>query len=146
MKKMCLQLLLAMVLLAVYLVPSMAAEESYHYISAPALKVKLEGSEPLFLLDIQVEPEFNQHHVAGALATYAYPVKSEEERARIDALLPQLQGSEAPVVIVCPRGGGGAKRAYDHLLARGVGAERLQILEKGQQGWPYPELTEPAGH
>jgi thiosulfate/3-mercaptopyruvate sulfurtransferase len=46
------------------------------------------------------------------------------------------------VVIVCPRGGGGAKRAYDHLAGQGVTGGRLFILEQGQQGWPYPELLE----
>jgi len=145
MKKMRLQFLLAMVLLAVFIVPSLAAEEAYNYISAPSLRAELEAGEPLLLLDIQVEPEFSQHHIPSALATYAYPVKSVEDRGRIDAFLPQLQASGAPVVIVCPRGAGGAKRAYDHLLAKGIGSDRLFILEKGQEGWSYPELTESAG-
>jgi len=144
MKKMRLQLLLTLVLLAVCIGPSLAAE-AYNYISASDLRAKLEGGEPPVLLDIQVEPEFNQHHIPGALATYAYPVKSEVERARLVALLPALQGDGAPVVIVCPRGGGGAKRAYDLLLDQGFDAERLLILEKGQEGWPYTELTEGKG-
>ena len=45
-------------------------------------------------------------------------------------------------MIVCPRGAGGAKRTYDHLLQQGIAAERLLILEKGQEGWACAPLTE----
>jgi len=44
--------------------------------------------------------------------------------------------------VVCPRGGGGAKRAYDHLLASGISDERVYILTDGQAKWPYPELLD----
>lgn len=136
-------LLAVVVLTAGWSVPAMAAAEgSYNYLTAEALKAKLESKEALTLVDIQVEQEFGQHHLPGAVATYAYPVKSDDDRGRLDALLPQLQTNAEAIVIVCPRGEGGAKRAYDHLRGRGIAAERLVILEKGQAGWPYPELTE----
>jgi rhodanese-related sulfurtransferase len=139
-------LLVAVALTAGWSVPAVAVEEgSYNYLTAEALKVKIESKEVLTLLDIQVEQEFGEHHIPGALATYAYPVKSADERGRLDALLPQLQLNGDPIVIVCPRGAGGAKRAYDHLLDRGIAPDRLAILEKGQEGWPYPELTEKTG-
>jgi len=113
--------------------------KSYQYISPAETRTKLVQQQPLTFVDIQVEKEFNQHHLPGALGTYAYPVKSAADQAKLDAVLPQLKSSTAPVVIVCPRGGGGAKRAYDHLQQQGISSERLFILEKGQQGWPYPE-------
>lgn len=142
-KLMNLFLLAVMMLVAGWSLPAMATQESpYNFLKAEALKAKLENREPLTLLDIQVAKEFGEHHIPGAVATYAYPVKSAEELGRLDALLPQLQANGDAVVIVCPRGEGGAKRAYEHLLGRGVAAERLYILEKGQDGWPYPELTE----
>jgi hypothetical protein len=46
------------------------------------------------------------------------------------------------VVIVCPRGAGGAKRAYDYMRKNNVPSEKLSILEKGIAGWPYKELFE----
>lgn len=92
------------------------------------------------LIDIQVDKEFNQHHIRGAVATYAYPVKSEEDRAKLAAAIEELKNNETLAVIVCPRGGGGAKRAYDHLLESGIPKSRLAILTKGQAAWPYPEL------
>jgi len=133
-------------LLAGWSALAVAAEGPYSYLPAAALKAKIESGEPVNLVDIQVRDEFSAHHLPGALATYAYPVKSDEDRSRLEAVLTELQANSAAVVIVCPRGAGGAKRAYDHLLGQGVAAERLYILEKGQEGWPFPELTEKGGN
>lgn len=139
-------LLAVVALTAGWSVSAVAAEKgSYNYLTAEALKARIESKQALTLLDIQVEQEFGEHHIPGAVPTYAYPVKSDEERARLDGLLPQLQANGDPIVIVCPRGEGGAKRSYDYLLGKGIAPERLLILEKGQEGWPYPELTEKMG-
>jgi hypothetical protein len=48
-----------------------------------------------------------------------------------------IKASTDDVVIVCPRGGGGAKRTFDYYNAHGVEKERLLILEKGMDKWPY---------
>ena len=128
-------LLAVVALTADWSVSAVAVEEgSYNYLTAEALKVKFESKEALTLLGIQVDQEFGQHHIPGAVPTYAYPVKSDDERGRLDALLPQLQANGDAIVIVCPRGAGSVKRAYDHLLGRGIAPERLVILEKGQEG------------
>lgn len=121
---------------------SAVAQPGYNYISAEALSARLTAGEPINLIDIQVEEEFARHHITGAMPTYAYPVKSADEIGKIEAVVATLQANTDPVVIVCPRGGGGATRTYDHLLARGIAAERLLILEKGQEGWVYAPLTE----
>jgi thiosulfate/3-mercaptopyruvate sulfurtransferase len=96
------------------------------------------------VLDIQVKEEFDRHHIRGAVATYAYPVKSGEEKARIASVYASLIDGSGSVIIVCPRGGGGAKRTCDYLVSRGIEAQRLLILENGQGGWPYPEMLEGA--
>jgi len=119
---------------------SPAWSESYQYMDAQTVKQKLETEAPLSLVDIQVEEEYAQHRIVGALPSYAYPVKTAADRAKLTAISEQLKTSDAPVVIVCPRGGGGAKRAYDYLLTEGIDAKRLFILEQGQHGWPFPEL------
>jgi hypothetical protein len=43
------------------------------------------------------------------------------------------------VVVVCPRGKGGAKRAYDYLGKQGVPEAKLYILTGGMAKWPHPE-------
>lgn len=115
--------------------------KKYQYITAAEVKEKLENSEPMLLFDIQVEEEWQEHRIVGSIPTHSYPVQSEEDKAKIDPVLPQLEG-DAPVVVVCPRGGGGAERAYDYLKEKGIAEERLFILEKGIAEWPFEELVE----
>ena len=128
----------------VLLVPGMTlgSGSQYKYISAEDLESRLNSNLPTNIIDIQVEKEFSQHHIKGAIPTYAYPVKTDTDRAKIDAKIEQLNANTDPVVIVCPRGGGGAKRTYDYLLEKSVSDERLLILEKGQSGWSYTSFTE----
>lgn len=120
--------------------PAAALFSDYRYISAADLKQNLEQGTAMTLVDIQVEEEFSQHNIVGAVATYAYPVKSTADKAKLTAAIESLRQNDDLAVVVCPRGGGGAKRAYDHLVASGIAEERVVILSKGQSGWPYPEL------
>lgn len=121
---------------------SSASDGKYNYISAADLETRLTADLPTHIVDIQVEEEFIQHHIKGATPSYAYPVKSDTDRGKLDALVEQLQADTDPVVIVCPRGAGGAKRTYDHLLQQGIAEKRLLILEKGQEGWACAPLTQ----
>lgn len=135
----CFFLLLAILLVHSY---SWAGDGKYNYISAAALEARLTANQPTNIVDIQVEDEFAQHHIKGATPTYAYPVKSDTDRAKLDATVERLKTNDDPVVVVCPRGAGGATRTYDYLLQQGISAERLLILEKGQGGWTCTPLTE----
>ncbi|MCK8825076.1 rhodanese-like domain-containing protein [Fuchsiella alkaliacetigena] len=112
----------------------------YQYYSAEELKDSLEGGESLILLDIQVEEEFEEHHIEGAIPTYAYPAQSEEDLAKLDSVLPDLESSQDPIIVICPGGGGGATGTIDYLVEQGIAADRMYILEDGQSAWPYPEL------
>lgn len=132
--------LFALLLLIVLAVPVLAGQ--YNYISAEKLEQMLRQNAPLTIVDIQVEQEFAASHIKGAQPTYAFPVKTEQEQAKLEAITATLHNSDTPVVIVCPRGGGGAERTFQYLAAKGVETSRLLILEKGQAGWNCPDLTE----
>lgn len=132
------KVLVFIMVMAIFSVSAWAA--GYQYIGAADLKQKVENQEQVLLLDIQVEGEFSRHHVSGAIPTYAYPVKSEADRDKLKAVLAQIKTSEEPVVIVCPRGAGGAERTYDYLKSQGVAEKRMRILEGGQQEWPYEAM------
>jgi rhodanese-related sulfurtransferase len=93
------------------------------------------------IVDIQVPQEFQQHHFKGAVATGAFPAKSAADKLKLDAVLPRLSASRNDVVVVCPRGGGGAKNTYDYLKEKGIDEKRIFILREGMQGWPYKELA-----
>ncbi|CAG37238.1 unknown protein [Desulfotalea psychrophila LSv54] len=115
---------------------------NYNYISAKQVKENLAVGSAMIIVDIQVEKEFNRHHLPGSVATYAYPVKSDVERARIDQAVKLYEQSGSPVVVVCPGGKSGAKRCYDYMESKNVPAEKMMILENGMGGWPYKELVQ----
>lgn len=120
----------------------LAHADSYNYMSPETVKQKIEAGEPMHLVDIQVQEEFAAHHLPGALKTCAYPVKSDADKGKLETFVADLAADTSPVVVVCPRGKGGAKRAIDYLQARSIDPSRLFILEHGQGGWPYNEMIE----
>lgn len=133
------KVLSSIVLFVLVMVTSAVAAE-YNYISPEDMKQRISANEDTIIVDIQVEEEFMQHHLPGSLATFAYPVKTDAERAKIDKAIEQYQNTENMVVIICPRGKGGAKRCYDYMKKNNVPDEKLYILEKGMSGWPYKEM------
>lgn len=106
------------------------------------LKNWLTSGKKVILVDIQPHEDFVKGHIKGAIETNAFPASKDEEKKRLDKVLPIIQKSNDPVVILCPRGRSGAKNSYDYLKSKGVPENRLYILEGGMAGWPYPELLE----
>lgn len=124
----------------ILLVLSAAQALAQNYVKPDQFKQWIETSKPLQIVDIQPAADFAKQHFKNSIQTNAFPAKSAEEKQKIDAVLPGLQSSKDNIVIVCPRGGGGAKNTYEHLKAKGIPETRLFILEKGIQGWPFPEM------
>ncbi|DAB32635.1 MAG TPA: hypothetical protein CFH79_02830 [Sulfurospirillum sp. UBA11407] len=117
-------------------------KSQYNYISADeTAKIMRENPDKIVLIDIQETDDFEEEHLKGAIATYAYPVKTEEEKARIAKHVSDIKPDQK-VVVVCPRGGGGADRAYDFLLQSGIKKENLFTLTDGQYGWPRDRLSD----
>lgn len=113
------------------------ASEGYKYISAKELSARLDTGAPMIIIDICSVEQFAEGHIKGSMETNAYPVKTDAERARLAELLPKVKSTSEDVVVVCPRGGGGAKRTVEYYKSNGVEENRLLILEKGMTGWPY---------
>lgn len=117
-------------------------EMNFNYFTQDQLKDSLEKNEEIILLDIQPEKDFKEHHIKGAIPTYAYPAKTDEDKAKLDPTLDKINASKAPVVIICPGGKSGAENTYNYLKEKGVDESRLFILKNGQKGWTYEELLE----
>ncbi|MBN2899160.1 MAG: rhodanese-like domain-containing protein [Clostridia bacterium] len=115
---------------------------AYTYYTQDELKEAIESQSTFALVDIQVAEDYAAHHIIGAIETNAYPVKTEEEQQRLDSVIEANKEGDAPIIIVCPRGAGGAERTYQYMEEQGIPAERLFILENGQEGWTYEELLE----
>jgi len=120
---------------------TIAMAGNYNYVGQDEFRHWMENGKVMTIVDIQVPAEFQQHHFKGSLETNAFPVKSADEKLKLEKILPLLSATQTDVVVVCPRGGGGAKNASDYLHEKGINEKRIFILTKGMQGWPYKELT-----
>ncbi|BCS86929.1 rhodanese-like domain-containing protein [Pseudodesulfovibrio sediminis] len=127
--------------LAALLLPVLAGASDYKYISQDDMRTHLDNHDAVTIVDICPMEQFAKGHLPGSIETNAYPVKTDEERAKLDAIMPKLTTSTDDIVIICPGGAGGAKRTYDFYKAKGVDESRLFILEKGMNGWPYQTVA-----
>ena len=114
--------------------------ESFNYLEASKMKEWIDTGKPLIIVDIQVKEEFDAHHLQGSIETKAFPVKTDEQRSMIDPAVQAYKEKGHDVVVVCPRGGGGAKRCYSYLKSQGVPEDKLTILKGGIAKWPYKEM------
>lgn len=112
----------------------------YQYKTKKEVKTAIEDKDSLILLDIQVKKEYDKHHIKGTIPTYAYPVKSNTDKKKLDNTLPTLKENNDPILVICPGGAGGATRTIDYLKKKGISKDRLYILENGQSGWTYDDL------
>ena len=113
----------------------------YNYVDPDQFKLWVELGKNMEIVDIQVPAEYQQHHFKGSLETNSYPVKSVADKQKLDTVLPKLSANQNDVVVICPRGGGGAENTFDYLKEKGIDEKRIFILKEGMQGWPYKELT-----
>ncbi len=121
---------------------SVKPNPKYNYITADeTAKLIRENASSIVLVDIQEKGDFEEEHLQGALGTYAYPVKTDAERARLAELIPNIKPNQK-VIIICPKGGGGADRAYDFYLEKGLKKEQLFTLQGGQYEWPRDKIKD----
>ena len=114
--------------------------ENFNYVKAEDFKQWLESGKEMVLVDIQVKDEFSRHHFKDSIETNAFPVETEEQRKMIDQAVTTAKAAGTDVVVLCPRGGGGAKRCYTYLKDQGIPEEKIFILEGGVDKWPHKEM------
>ena len=120
---------------------SASAAPEYNYISAEdTAKIIRDNDSGYAIIDIQLKDNFDKHHLQGAIPTYAFPGDNPEMHEKLKAGLADVKDGQK-IIIVCPRGGGGAKNTINYYRSIGVANDRLLILQNGQEGWPSA-LTE----
>jgi len=116
--------------------------ETYNYLEPAQFKVWLESGKQMVIVDIQDKPSFAAHHFRSSIETNAYPVDTEEQRKSLDPAMAAAKKSGLDVVIVCPRGGGGAKKTFSYMKSQGIAEGKLFILTGGEEKWPYREILQ----
>ena len=109
------------------------------YISPETFRQWLAQDKAL-VVDVQTYEGYLKMHFPGSIPTHAYPVKTAEQMKRVDAIIPIIEKSDKPVVLVCFGGITGAPNARAHLISKGIPNERLFILQGGSRGWPWKEM------
>lgn len=116
--------------------------KDYNYITAEETATLIKNKpESIVIVDIQEKKGFAKEHLRGAISTYAYPVKKQDELDRLAKLIPNIKADQK-VIVICPRGAGGAERASDFLRENGIKKENLFTLKNGQDGWPRDEISD----
>lgn len=111
-----------------------------NYVKPEVFKQWLQSHKSMIIVDIQPSEDFLEQHIKGSIMTDAYPVKTDEDKKRLDAAVKKIKASKNNVVIVCPKGKTAASKAYDYLKSQGIPESRLLILEGGIGDWPYKDL------
>jgi hypothetical protein len=109
------------------------------YISAAQLKDRIENGDSLLFLDIQSADDA-KHFTVGTeqIAVKGEPLETEGQKQAVKGNEARLTGS-APIILVTSDGGDAALTLRDMLVADGIKAERIMILEGGMAAWTYPD-------
>lgn len=91
------------------------------------------------IIDIQPEAEFDKGHMPNSISVPAYPVDTEKLEKLVVDNVDQFKEGDKPIYVVCPGGGGGAKRTISLMIDEGVDESRLFIVENGAKKWPYKD-------
>ena len=114
--------------------------ENFNYVTADDFKQWLDSGKAMVLVDIQVKDEFSLHHFKNSIETNSFPVDTDEQRKMIDPAVAASKAAGTDVVVICPRGGGGAKKCYNYLKDQGIPETKHFILEGGIAKWPHQEM------
>lgn len=119
-----------------------SVKAEYNYMTADAVANAIRNKEKVSVLDIQPKEKFDEQHIVDAIPTYAYPAKTDEEKARLKEALAKI-APENKIIVVCPGGRSGATNTINYFKDElGVSNDRMFILEKGANAWPGDKLTD----
>jgi thiosulfate/3-mercaptopyruvate sulfurtransferase len=120
-------------------------KQGYNYISVQEFKARLDAGDhengSMAVMTSQTEKEYATGYIKAAYPTYARPLKSDSDFAKLDPFLEKVKNTAEDIVIICPRGKSGAERPYDYFKKNGIAESRLLMLEGGQEAFneAYPE-------
>ena len=98
------------------------------------------SQDKALVVDVQTYGGYTQMHFPGSLPTHAYPVRTAEQKKRVESVIPAIKKTRKPVVLICPGGITGAPNARIHLLSKGIPNKRLFVLQGGTWGFPWKNM------
>jgi tellurite methyltransferase len=107
----------------------LSAEDRFHYVSGDDLYRRLALGQPVVLLDVRTETEFEYTHIPGSML-----IPLQELESRVD----EVPNSSVPVAVVSEQGLRSVSAC--RLLAE-HGRRPLFHLEGGLRSWPGPQRS-----
>lgn len=144
-KKCSISTIVAVVLVLFMTSTGMCTKNGYNYISIEEVKARLDAGDTenglMAITTAQTEKEYKTGYIKAAYPTYARPLKTEADFAKLVPFLDKVKDTNEDIVFICPRGRSGAERPYDYFKENGVSEKRLMIMEGGQAAFnkAYPD-------
>ena len=135
----------AIVLVLVLASTGLCEKNGYNYISVQELKARMDAGDhengSLAIMTSQTENEYKTGYIKAAYPTYARPLKTDADYAKLIPFLNKVKDTDEDIVFICPRGKGGAEKPYDYFKSNGFDEKRLIILKGGQTAFSkaYPK-------
>jgi thiosulfate/3-mercaptopyruvate sulfurtransferase len=120
------------------------AEGKYNYITIEQFKARLDAGDhekgKMAIVTTQTPKEYATGYLKAAYATFARPLESGEDFAKLDPFLEKVRNTTEDIILICPRGKSGAERPFDYFAKKGVSPERMLILKDGMETYTkaYP--------
>jgi thiosulfate/3-mercaptopyruvate sulfurtransferase len=98
------------------------------------------SQDKALIVDVQTYDGYLKMHFPGSVTTHAYPVVTEAQKQRVEAIIPTLKKTKKPIVLVCFGGITGAPNARNVLVAKGIPNKQLYVLQGGSMGFPWKNM------
>lgn len=132
-------------LVAFMFTAGVALAADYNYISQEDFKARLDAGDhdngKMAIMTSQTPEEYATGHLKAAFATFARPLESDADYAKLDPFLAKVKDTTEDIVIICPRGKSGATRPFDYFKKHGISVDRMYVLKGGQEAFnaAYPD-------
>lgn len=123
----------------------MCRKSGYNYITIQDVKARMDAGDIenglMVITTAQTEKEYKTGYIKAAFPTYARPLKTDEDFAKLIPFLNKVKDTNEDIVFICPRGHSGATRPYDYFKKNGVSEARMMVMEGGQEAFnkAYPD-------
>jgi len=137
----------SLVLVLLLATTGMCKESGYNYITVQEVKARIDAGDVekglMVITTAQTEKEYETGYVKEAIPTFARPLKTDEDFAKLIPVLNKVKDTNEDIVFICPRGHSGATRPYDYFKKNGVAESRMMVMEGGQEAFnkAYPEAV-----
>ena len=98
------------------------------------------SQDKALVVDVQTYDGYIRMHFPGSITTHAYPVVTEDQKQRVEAIIPTLKKTKKPIVLVCFGGITGAPNARNVLVAKGIPNKQMYVLQGGSMGFPWKNM------